>query len=103
MTAKPIPPPIFVPIRLRTCTVCGHEECPCCRTWCDHVDDKGVCDCFDGCTYSEPVDELGYARLDAAESVWDVNVDGPIGLDSVPGGVNISFQSWDENPIQNLG
>ena len=62
-------------IRLRVCTVCKHTECVCCRDWCDQrsdvTDEDGdwsFCDC-DGhgnCVYSEPVDEEGYARLDAA-------------------------------------
>jgi hypothetical protein len=50
--------------------VCGHQECPCCRNdYCDtsigQGDDFDMCPCSP-CTYSEPVDQLGYTRLDAA-------------------------------------
>jgi hypothetical protein len=54
---------IFVPIRLRSCTRCGHLECPCCQGSCDDIR------CLDGdgafgetmkCIYMEPLDENGY-------------------------------------------
>lgn len=61
-----------VAIKLRTCTRCGHEECPCCRDFCDLVecigaDESDPTKCGDlSCTYADPIDTEGYAWLDAA-------------------------------------
>ncbi len=61
-----------VAIKLRTCMRCGHEECPCCRDFCDlmeciSADESDPTKCGDlGCTYADPIDTAGYARLDEA-------------------------------------
>ncbi|SRR5260221_311922 len=60
----------FVPLRLRTCTRCGHLECPCCRDFCDDIrciddDTYGAtaCSLENACLYVEPIDSDGYVKL----------------------------------------
>lgn len=61
-----------VEIRMRVCSRCGHEECPCCRDFCDNIECIAADDdvpnlCTDGeCVYDGVMDVAGYARLDAA-------------------------------------
>lgn len=60
---------VFIPIKLRTCTRCGHEECPCCRDFCDDIrcidtEDDTPCVIDMQCAYAEPADDVGYAKLD---------------------------------------
>jgi hypothetical protein len=87
-----------VAIRLRTCTRCGHQECPCCRVdYCDtsigQGDDFDMCPC-NPCTYDETVDELGYVRLDAAIARHAM----PVGTTSVDGGVIVTSAGEDPDP-----
>ena len=63
----------FIPMKIRTCVRCGHQECPCCRDWCDQepclsADEERPDLCVGlECEYEGPADEAGYARLDQAE------------------------------------
>ena len=67
----------LVTMRVRVCTVCKHEECPCCGGWCDSLEptetaedpeDRSFCDCGPGgkCVYVDPRDEEGFKRLGEA-------------------------------------
>jgi hypothetical protein len=55
-----------VPYRFRRCTVCEHYECPCCGVWCDqdNAEGTGMCDCEFACTYADPLDVEGAARIE---------------------------------------
>lgn len=94
-----------VAIRLRTCTRCGHEECPCCRDFCDvanedpGADGSFMCACLDSeeghCVYDEPKDEEGYARLDAAMDRAGM----PCGISSDPPHGVIVTRDDEEEPV----
>lgn len=60
-------------LRLRRCTRCGHQECPCCKDFCDDIDcidadegAEGKCGTME-CLYREIPDFDGYTRLKREE------------------------------------